>query len=309
MNKHIPVLLDETIENLAIKENGIYVDMTLGRGGHSEAILHRLKNGHLYCFDQDHQAIEESYDRLKAVSNNFTLIEDNFVNAKTRLSLLGVEKVDGILFDLGVSSAQFDDGERGFSYRYDARLDMRMDRNNDLSAYEVVNQYSKEALTQIFKQYGEEPFASRIASMIVKKREVKPIETTFELVDVIKFSLPEWAKRRRGHPAKQVFQAIRIEVNNELDVLKIALKEALTMLKVNGRIAIITFHSLEDRIVKKMFHEKTTESNTSRYLPPSLEPVAYRLVNRKPIIPSEEEINENHRASSSKLRVVERIKV
>ncbi len=309
MDRHIPVLLEETIENLAIKENGIYVDMTLGRGGHSEAILHQLKNGHLYCFDQDHQAIEESYDRLKAVSNNFTLIEDNFVNAKTRLSLLGVEKVDGILFDLGVSSAQFDDGERGFSYRYDARLDMRMNRNNDLSAYEVVNQYSKEALTRIFKQYGEEPFASKIASMIVKKREEKPIETTFELVDIIKLSLPEWAKRRRGHPAKQVFQAIRIEVNNELEVLKIALKEALTMLKVNGRIAIITFHSLEDRIVKKMFHEKTTESNASRFLPPSLEPVAYRLVNRKPITPSEEEINENHRASSGKLRVIERIKV
>lgn len=307
MTKHVPVLLNESIEGLNIKKDGVYVDMTLGRGGHSKEILKRLQGGHLYCFDQDHDAIVESEETLKAISSSYTLIEDNFVNVKARLKELGVDKVDGFLFDLGVSSVQFDEGERGFSYRYDARLDMRMNKNNPLSAYEVVNNYSLEELTKIFKEYGEEKFAYKIASEIVKNRVKKPIETTFELVEVVKNALPMKVKNKKGHPAKQIFQAIRIEVNNELEVLSKALTDALEMLNEKGRLAVITFHSLEDRIVKKLFISKSTDPNSSRFLPPSLEIVKYRLVNRKAIIPREAEIIENHRASSSKLRVIERI--
>ena len=306
MFKHIPVLLNECIEGLNIKANGIYVDMTLGRGGHSSNILQRLKNGHLYCFDQDQQAIDESRVRLEAISNNFTIIHSNFSEISSKLNEFGVSKVDGVLFDLGVSSAQFDEDDRGFSYRFDARLDMRMNKESSLSAYDVVNNYSLNELTRIFKEYGEEKYSYQIAKNIVKFRENKNIETTFELVDIIKCSLPKKALLNKGHPAKQVFQAIRIEVNNELEVLKKGLVSALNLLSSKGRICVITFNSLEDRIVKNIFKEYTFEGEGSRYLPIDKKEVEYILVNRKVVLPSEEEINNNPRAKSAKLRMIER---
>lgn len=304
--KHIPVLLNETIDGLNIRPNKIYVDCTLGRGGHSSEALKRIKNGHLYCFDQDEQAIKESRERLEQISKDFTLINDNFVNIKKRLNELGVEKVDGIMFDLGVSSAQFDESDRGFSYRYDAKLDMRMNQKNDLSAYEVVNNYSLQDLTRVIREYGEDPFAYQIAKAIVKNRENKPIETTFELVDVIKSVLPNKVLNKPGHPAKQTFQAIRIEVNNELGVLKDALKDASDLLNSGGRMAVITFNSLEDRIVKQFFNSLTKEEITSRYLPQVDKQLDFFLVNRKVITASEEELERNNRAKPAKLRVIER---
>ena len=304
--KHIPVLLKETIDGLNVKEDGIYVDGTLGRGGHSSEVLKKLTTGHLYCFDQDKQAIKESRERLEKISSNFTLINDNFENLKENLNNLGVNKVDGVMFDLGVSSAQFDESDRGFSYRFDARLDMRMNQDSSLSAYDVVNSYSLQDLTRIFRDYGEEPFAYPIAKQIVKVRENHPIETTFQLVDVIKSCLPQKVLKKVGHPAKQTFQAIRIEVNRELEVLEIALKDACEMLNSKGRVAVITFNSLEDRIVKRYFASLTKEEQTSRYLPSSNKELDYVLVNKKVIIASEEELGVNNRAKSAKLRVIER---
>lgn len=304
--KHIPVLLKETIDGLNISKDKIYVDCTLGRGGHSSEILKKLDKGHLYCFDQDSDAIKESQERLLKISNSFTLINDNFVNLKRRLEELGVSKVDGIMFDLGVSSAQFDESDRGFSYRFDARLDMRMNQNNDLSAYEIVNTYSLNDLTNVIREYGEEPFAYQIASAIVKRRENSPIETTFELVDVIKSVLPKKVLLKPGHPAKQTFQALRIEVNNELGVLKEALKDAAELLNHQGRMAVITFNSLEDRIVKQFFKNLTQVESTSRYLPPVEKEINYKLVNKKVIIASEEELERNNRAKPAKLRILER---
>ena len=306
MFKHVPVLLDECITGLSIKGDGIYVDGTLGRGGHSSQILSRLDKGHLYCFDQDQQAIDESFERLNAIGQNFTIIHSNFRFIKEKLSELGVTKVDGILFDLGVSSAQFDEGDRGFSYRFDARLDMRMNVKNSLSAYDVINTYSLNELTRIFKEYGEEKYSYQIAKNIVRRREVSPIETTFQLVDVIKSSLPAKALSAKGHPAKQVFQAIRIEVNDELEVLKEGLKSALSLLNSKGRICVITFNSLEDRIVKNIFKEATFEGEGSRYLPVTKKEVDFILVNRKVILPSEKEMEENPRSKSAKLRIIER---
>ena len=306
MFKHVPVLLDECITGLSIKGDGIYVDGTLGRGGHSSQILSRLDKGHLYCFDQDQQAIDESFERLNAIGQNFTIIHSNFRFIKEKLSELGVTKVDGILFDLGVSSAQFDEGDRGFSYRFDARLDMRMNVKNSLSAYDVINTYSLNELTRIFKEYGEEKYSYHIAKNIVRRREVSPIETTFQLVDVIKSSLPAKALSAKGHPAKQVFQAIRIEVNDELEVLKEGLKSALSLLNSKGRICVITFNSLEDRIVKNIFKEATFEGEGSRYLPVTKKEVDFILVNRKVILPSEKEMEENPRSKSAKLRIIER---
>lgn len=305
--KHIPVLLEETIEGLNIEPNKTYVDCTLGRGGHSSEILKRLKKGHLYCFDQDEAAIKESRERLEAISNSFTLINDNFVNLKKRLNELGINKVDGFLFDLGVSSAQFDESDRGFSYRFDARLDMRMNQKNDLSAYEIVNTYSLQKLTDVIRNYGEDPFAYQIANAIVKKRVEKPIETTFELVDVIKSALPKKILSKPGHPAKQTFQALRIEVNNELGVLQDALKDATDLLNNKGRIAVITFNSLEDRIVKQFFKSLTQVESTSRYLPPVEQEINFALVNKKVIVASEEELERNNRAKPAKLRILERI--
>ena len=304
--KHIPVLLKETIDGLNVKPDGIYVDGTLGRGGHSSEVLKQLTTGHLYCFDQDKQAIKESRERLEKISSNFTLINDNFENLKENLNKLGVTKVDGIMFDLGVSSAQFDEQDRGFSYRFDARLDMRMNQDSSLSAYDIVNSYSLQDLTRIFRDYGEEPFAYPIAKQIVKVRENHPIETTFQLVDVIKSCLPQKVLKKVGHPAKQTFQAIRIEVNRELEVLEIALKDACEMLNSKGRVAVITFNSLEDRIVKRYFASLTKEEQTSRYLPSSNKELDYVLVNKKVIIATEEELGVNNRAKPAKLRVIER---
>lgn len=252
MELHIPVMLNEVISGLNIKSDGVYVDCTLGRAGHSSEILKRIPNGRLIAFDQDIKAIEESNQFLKTISNNYTLIHDNFINLRKHLDRLNISKVDGILMDLGVSSPQFDDGERGFSYRYDARLDMRMDQDATLDAHYIVNNYDLKDLVRIFKDYGEENYAYPIARNIVMKRSIKSIDTTFELVDIIKSSLPKKELAKKGHPAKQVFQALRIETNHELDYLTNVLSDALKSLKVGGRLAIITFHSLEDRIVKKL---------------------------------------------------------
>ena len=308
MNVHIPVLLNETIENLNIKPDGIYVDCTMGGAGHSSAILSKLKTGHLYCFDQDDYAILRGSERLSKISDNYTIINDNFVNLKSRLEEYGIEKVDGILYDLGVSSFQFDITDRGFSYNNDAVLDMRMNQNQKLTAKDVVNNYSFEDLRNIFYRYGEEKFSVQIARNIEKERKLKTIETTFELVDIIKKSLPSAVLRKKGHPAKQVFQALRIEVNNELNVFEKSLSDALMMLKENGRIAVITFHSLEDRICKQMFKEKV-EVNIPRGLPIKDSDIVreYRLINNKVITASDEELEVNNRAHSAKLRVIEKI--
>lgn len=307
--KHISVLLEESIFSLNLKETSVIVDCTLGYGGHSSNILARIKKGFLFAFDQDEEAIMYSTDRLQKIGTNFTIIKSNFVSLKEKLEQLEVKKVDGVLFDLGVSSPQLDDKERGFSYHEDARLDMRMDRNNPLSAYEVVNNYSKEELTKIFYKYGEDKFSSNIAKKIVEYRKNKPIETTLELVEIIKTAVP-MKFRKDKHPARQIFQAIRIEVNKELDVIEPALEQALELLNVGGRVAVITFHSLEDRIVKNYFKEVTKIDEKVKGLPNIPEEYLpdFKLVVNKAIEPSNEELENNPRARSAKLRVIERIK-
>ena len=308
-NEHIPVLLNEVIENLNINPDGIYIDLTLGRAGHSSEILKRLSNkGKLIGFDQDIDAIQASIERLSKISSNFEVIKSNFENVKEELLKRGITKVDGILADLGVSSPQFDQGDRGFSYRFDAKLDMRMDQNANLSAYEIVNTYSLTDLTRIFREYGEEKYAYEIAKRIVREREQKPVETTFELVDIIKRSLPSKELSKKGHPAKQVFQALRIETNRELEVLETMLKDGLELLSSKGRMAIITFQSLEDRIVKNIFKEVSTPKATPRWIPslPEDQEVDYQLINKKVIVASEEELKRNPRSESAKLRVIER---
>ena len=308
-NEHIPVLLNEVIENLNINPDGIYIDLTLGRAGHSSEILKRLSNkGKLIGFDQDIDAIQASIERLSKISSNFEVIKSNFENVKEELFKKGITKVDGILADLGVSSPQFDQGDRGFSYRFDAKLDMRMDQNANLSAYEIVNTYSLIDLTRIFREYGEEKYAYEIAKRIVREREQKPVETTFELVDIIKRSLPSKELSKKGHPAKQVFQALRIETNRELEVLETMLKDGLELLSSKGRMAIITFQSLEDRIVKNIFKEVGTPKVTPRWMPslPEDQEVDYQLINKKVIVASEEELKRNPRSESAKLRVIER---
>lgn len=304
---HKTVLLNEAIDNLNIKEDGIYVDATLGFGGHSGLILKRIKRGFLFAFDQDEMALDYSEKKLKEIGNNFELIKTNFVNLKEELKKRNIERIDGIVFDLGVSSPQLDIPERGFSFHNDAPLDMRMDRENKLSAYNVVNDYSYEELTRVIRDYGEEKYASSIASHIVKERENNPIETTLELVDIIRKSMP-YKDTINSHPARKTFQAIRIEVNNELEVLRIALEDAINMLKVGGRISVITFHSLEDRIVKDMFNKYSkVDSNLSKlpFIPEEYQP-KYKIVAN--IVPSKKETEENNRARSSRLRVIERIK-
>lgn len=308
-NEHIPVLLNEVIENLNINPDGIYIDLTLGRAGHSSEILKRLSNkGKLIGFDQDIDAIQASIERLSKISSNFEVIKSNFENVKEELLKRGITKVDGILADLGVSSPQFDQGDRGFSYRFDAKLDMRMDQNANLSAYEIVNTYSLIDLTRIFREYGEEKYAYEIAKRIVREREQKPVETTFELVDIIKRSLPSKELSKKGHPAKQVFQALRIETNRELEVLETMLKDGLELLSSKGRMAIITFQSLEDRIVKNIFKEVSTPKATPRWIPslPEDQEVDYQLINKKVIVASEDELKRNPRSESAKLRVIER---
>ena len=305
MEKHIPVLLNETIELLNINKNGIYVDMTLGGGGHSEAILSLLDKGKLYGFDQDIFAIEKASERLKTYKN-FKAINANFYNAKEKLAEIGLDAVDGIIFDLGVSSFQFDIPERGFSYRYDAPLDMRMDQQANLDAYHVVNNYSFEDLIKIFFEYGEEKFARLIAKNIIKHRTLKPIKTTFQLVDIIKEAMPNKELNKKGHPAKKVFQAIRIEVNQELEILEESLVKAIDLLKPNGRLAVITFHSLEDRIVKQLFKRLSTiEIPKGLAIIPDETPLI-NLVTRKVVTAQEIELSDNNRAHSAKLRVIEK---
>lgn len=310
MFEHYSVLLDETIDALNIKEDGIYVDCTLGGGGHSSRILEKLTTGHLYCFDQDTNAIEAARERLSKISDNFTIIHANFKEIKARLSMEGVYKVDGIVFDLGVSSPQFDNAERGFSYNTDARLDMRMNQEQPLSAYEVVNNYSYQDLVTILYKYADEKFAKSIARMIEKERQVKPIETTFELVEIVKKAIPARARRTGGHPAKRTFQAIRIEVNDELNVFERALTDSLDLLNVGGRVAVISFHSLEDKITKYMFNEKTAVSDLPMGMPviPEEYQPRFKKVTRKPIVADEKELSENRRSHSAKLRVIERIR-
>ena len=307
--KHISVLLEESISSLNLKENSIIVDCTLGYGGHSSNILARIKKGFLFAFDQDSEAIRHSTDRLNAVGTNFTIIKSNFVHLKEKLKEQGVDKVDGVLFDLGVSSPQLDEKERGFSYHEDARLDMRMDKDNPLSAYEVVNNYSKEQLANIFYKYGEDKFSNNIAKKIVEYRQNKKIETTLELVEIIKTAVP-MKFRIDKHPARQIFQAIRIEVNNELGVIEPAINQSLDLLNVGGRVAVITFHSLEDRLVKNIFKEKCAIDPKLKGMPniPAEYLPDFELVVNKAINPSEEEIKNNPRARSAKLRVIERIK-
>ena len=306
---HISVLLNESIDGLNLKEDGIYVDSTLGYAGHSSEILKRITRGCLFAFDQDCKAIEYSREKLAAIGNNFEIINSNFVNIKDELEKRNITSVDGILFDLGVSSPQLDESDRGFSYHNDAKLDMRMNQNQELSAYEVVNTYPENELANIFFKYGEEKYARSIARNIVKYRESKKVESTLELVEIIKSSVPEKAKRDK-HPARKVFQAIRIEVNNELGILDKTMRDSLSLLKVGGRIAVITFHSLEDRIIKNIFKEVTEIDPKVKGLPniPDCYLPDFKLVNNKAIIPSDEELEFNNRSRSSKLRIIERIK-
>ena len=306
---HISVLLKESIDSLNIKEDGIYVDCTLGYAGHSSEILKRIKDGHLYAFDQDKIAIAAANEKLKNISSNYTIIKSNFKDLKTKLNELGIEEVDGILFDLGVSSPQLDEDERGFSYHKDARLDMRMDLDSDFSAWDVVNKYDEKELARILFTYGEEKYGNSIAKNIARERNTKTIDTTFELVEIIKKSVPEKYMRDK-HPARRTFQAIRIEVNHELEILESTMKDALSMLSVNGILSVITFHSLEDRIVKNVFKEATEINKMVKGLPNIPEEYLpdFELVNNKAIVPSDEELENNQRSRSSKLRVIKRIK-
>ena len=307
--KHISVLLNECIEGLNIKENGIYVDCTLGGAGHSSVILQHLsKEGRLIGIDQDKDALKAAGERLKEY-DNATLVHSNFENIKSVLDNLDIEGVDGILIDLGVSSYQLDTADRGFSYMQDAPLDMRMNREEAFSAYEVVNGYTTEQLFRIIKEYGEEKFAKRIAEFIVKAREEKPIETTFELVEIIKNAIPAKARREGPHPAKRTFQAIRIEVNRELAIIAQTINDGVSKLNKGGRMAIITFHSLEDRIVKKAYKDLTNPCTCPSGFPVCVcnnEPVI-KIITRKPLEASKEELEYNPRSRSAKLRVLEKL--
>lgn len=304
MSEHITVLKEEAVDALNIKDDGIYVDATLGGGGHSSLILSKLKKGHLYSFDQDDYAISRAKEKLDTVGNNYTIIKSNFVNLKERLNELGVYHIDGILYDLGVSSFQFDMEERGFSYRLDGPLDMRMNQNQELSAKTIVNEWPVSKLIEIFYRYGEEKFAKQIAFQIDKVRHEKEISTTFELVDIIKSALPQKVLKQKGHPAKQVFQALRVAVNDELTVFEKSLLDALDMLNSDGRAVVITFQSIEDRICKSIFKEKST-LDIPEGLPVIIkEEAPFELISRKPILPSEEELNNNNRSHSAKMRIL-----
>ncbi len=310
MFEHITVLKEEAIEGLNVKPDGIYVDCTLGGAGHSAAILSQLTTGHLYAFDQDETAIKAGSERLSQISNNWTIIPRNFRYIKEALSELGVEKVDGILYDLGVSSPQFDIGVRGFSYQHDGPLDMRMNQEQTLTARKIVNEWPYQELIKIFFRYGEEKFSKSIARVIEKEREKHTIETTYELAELIKAGIPAAARRKGGHPAKRVFQALRIAVNDELTVFEESLEDAIDLVRVGGRLSVITFHSLEDRLCKQIFahYSKGVE------LPPGMPAVPeegkpiLKLINRKPIVASENEQTDNRRSRSAKLRVAEKLK-
>lgn len=305
--KHVSVLLEECLEALNIKEGGIYVDCTLGGAGHTREILKRLKNGRLIGIDQDQDALSNARVLLKDY-DNVTLVHSNFESIKGILAETAPSGVDGILMDLGVSSYQLDEGERGFSYMKDAPLDMRMNREEVLSAHEVVNSYSLEELTRIIRDYGEEKFAKRIAQFILKAREGKPVETTGELVEIIKAAIPAKARREGPHPAKRTFQAIRIEVNRELSILHQTVLDAVEALKPEGRLAIITFHSLEDRIVKNTYRELMDPCTCPKNMPCICGKVpTVKVLTKKPIVPGDTEIEENPRSRSAKLRVLEKL--
>ena len=304
---HISVLLNECIDNLNIRPDGIYVDGTMGGGGHSLEIAKRLTTGRLICIDQDPNAHEAAGKRLAEYKDRITFVRDNFGNIKSILDSLGIEKIDGMLLDIGVSSHQLDEAERGFSYQQDAPLDMRMNPDRPFSAYDVVNGYDEDELDRVIFTYGEERWARRIAQFIVKEREAKPIETTGELVDIIKKAVPKGARKDGPHPAKRTFQAIRIEVNGELEVLQRAIDDVAARLAVGGRLCIITFHSLEDRIVKESFRKQENPCICPPQFPVCVcgkKPLG-RVITRKPILPSKEELEENPRSRSAKLRVLE----
>ena len=304
---HIPVLYYETLDNLVINPDGIYIDCTLGGGSHSEGILERLSDkGLLISIDQDTNAIEYSKKRLEKFGSKWKVFKGNFENIDTIAYMAGVDKVDGILMDIGVSSKQLDDPERGFSYRYDVKLDMRMNTEQKISAYDVVNTYSEEQLSKIIFEYGEERHARKIAKLIVEERKSSPIEKTSDLIALIKRAYPERASK---HPAKKTFQAIRIEVNRELEVLENAMSKAVELLKVGGRLAIITFHSLEDRIVKNKFKDLATACKCPKDIPICMcgGVKKFEIITKKPIIPIDDELKNNNRAHSSKLRILERI--
>ena len=301
---HISVLLEECINNLNLKEDSVVVDCTLGYAGHSSEILKRIKKGYLYAFDQDKEAINNAKLKLKEIGNNYKIINSNFVNLKEELNKLNVDEVDCILYDLGVSSPQLDEKERGFSFHQDARLDMRMNQDQELDAYYVVNNYELNKLVDIFKRYGEEKYALSIAKGIIKNR---PITTTLELANIIKDNVP-FSYKKEKHPARKVFQAIRIEVNDELNVFEKSLKQALGLIKIGGRIEVITFHSLEDKICKKIFDEVSKVDKNLKNLPiiPIEYQPKYKIVGN--IDPSKEELNNNNRARSAKLRIIERVR-
>lgn len=307
---HESVMLEEVIFGLNLKPNGIYVDCTLGGGGHSKEILHHLSAGFLYAFDQDYEAIKASRNRLAKISDRFEIIKSNFKDLKKELAKRQITKVQGILFDLGVSSPQFDTKERGFSYKYDAKLDMRMDLNQDLTAYEIVNTYAFNDLYRIISRYGEERYAKNIARAIEKARLINPIETTFELVEILKQAIP-FKSQREKHPAKRTFQALRIETNKELEILPQALEDAIDLLDVNGRICVITFHSLEDKIAKDVFKKYSTLPKLPDKLPvlPNEEEPILKLINKKVITPTPGELAKNNRAHSAKLRIAEKNKL
>lgn len=312
--KHTSVLLHETIDNLKPKNGGLYVDATFGGGGHARYLLSKIDTGTLVCFDQDEYAIKSAKlnfaNLLQPDSEpRLELVHDNFSNLEKDLVKLGYsDGIDGIYYDLGVSSPQFDQADRGFSYRYDARLDMRMDQSQDLDAYQLVNTLSQKELADILYQYGDEKFSRQIAHRIVERRREKPIATTFELVDVIKDAIPAYARRTGGHPAKKSFQALRVAVNHELDVLQASLEEAIKILRPGGRISVITFQSHEDKIVKRIF-KKYSEVEVPRgmpFIPDGMKPTL-RLVNHKPIVASTSELENNNRSHSAKLRVAEKL--
>ncbi|ELJ9286830.1 16S rRNA (cytosine(1402)-N(4))-methyltransferase RsmH [Staphylococcus pseudintermedius] len=311
MFHHISVLLKETVDQLNIKEDGVYVDCTLGGAGHSQYLLNQLSDeGRLIAIDQDMTAINHAKEKLQQDLHKVMFVHNNFRNLANILAELNIDKVDGILYDLGVSSPQLDVPERGFSYQHNAKLDMRMDQTQPLSAYEVVNTWSYETLVKIFFRYGEEKFSKQIARKIEARRQQQPIETTFDLVACIKEGIPAKARRKGGHPAKRVFQAIRIAVNDELAAFEDSLEQAIDHVKVNGRISVITFHSLEDRLCKQMFQEYEKGPDVPRGLP--VLPEAYtpklKRVNRKPIVADATDLEDNHRARSAKLRVAEILK-
>ena len=311
MFNHTTVLLHETVDGLNIRPDGIYVDCTLGGAGHSEYLVKQLSDeGHLFCFDQDETAIGHAKEMLKDYIHRITFIHANFKDIKMELEERGIQKVDGILYDLGVSSPQLDTPERGFSYHNDAPLDMRMDQSASLSAYEVVNDWSFEDLVRIFHRYGEEKFSKQIARKIEAARNKAPIETTAQLVECIKDGIPAFARRTGGHPAKRVFQAIRIAVNDELGAAETSLQDAITLLAPKGRISVITFHSLEDRLCKTIFKEAASLPELPPNFPviPSGREPVLKLITRKPILPSEEELAHNNRSRSAKLRIAEKIR-